>query len=400
MRVGVLAICLLLLTLAAPGVAADPGENESVPGDLRTLGLDEDRINRSELATVGPALGATLARDADRLKSRHRSETVATREAAVADDSARFDILDAELTRIEEQIEEQAAAERRIIREFDRGERSTTAVALRLARVRSTALGIRDRLSRIRTSGRQIDSRAIVARSDALSARASRGMGPVRAEVARTTRGEQGATELVIESAGSGSVIALTGASDYKREVSVPGRTGGPGTVIQLPQAIEIVRGSYPEAWDNRRRIEDTVGGRRAGLYRITVVGSGRLEAFVGLRSRQVFTERRTYPLALLGNRLPDGAHRTDGDGELRLSTKRTYHGGPLPVSTTDPESGDAIDARITVDGTAVGRTGADGILWTVAPRGVSSVTASSSGHTVSLNVTPTSPPPLNRSAE
>jgi len=399
MRVGVIGISMLLLALSASGVAADPGGNESIPDDLRTLALDEDRINRSELTTVTPALGATLAREADTLRSRHRSETLASREAASADDSARFDILDAELSRIEEQIEDQNAAERRIVRQFDRGAISSTAVALRLARIRSATAGIRDQLKRIRTRGERIDSRAIVARSDTLSARVSRGSGPVRAEVARVTRGERGATELVLQSAGSGSVIALAGPSDYMREVTIPERTGGPGTVIQLPQAIEFVRGSYPEAWDSRQRIRDTIGGRRAGLYRITVVGSGRLEAFVGIRSRQVFKERRTYPLGLLRSRLPEGAHRTDGDGELRLSTQRTYHGGPLPVSTSDPESGHPIDARITVNGVPVGRTGTDGVLWTVAPRGTSSVTARSPGQTVSVNVTHESPPPLNRSA-
>jgi hypothetical protein len=78
------------------------------------------------------------------------------------------------------------------------------------------------------------------------------------------------------------------------------------------------------------------------------------------------------------------GSAVTDG---LRLEVAETYAGGPLKIQLRANETGDPIAGDISISGTAMGRTGADGQLWVLRPTAPYEVRASARGDTVSVSV-------------
>lgn len=411
MRAGPRTVLLLTIVAVAGGATAAPAgagvgatdnaslpDNAPLPGEWRTLALDESRINRSETTSTSPDLGAVLAMRGDEIRTHHGGATLTSRTDVVGTDTAKFDLLDQEIQQISGRIGRLQGAEDRAIRAYDAGRIDGRTLLVRLARIQSQGNALENQLNDIRVAGRAIDSRALVARSDALATRLSTTDGPVRSRVTKTTAASDELGRIAVFSAGRDVAITSIAEDRYQREVSIPSRREGAGTVIQLPRAINIVAESYPEAYTNSRRIEDTVGGRTAGIYRITVVGGGELRAFVGIRSRQVFQEGRTVPLRVLRGQAPVGSTATvDG---VRLTVSRTYRGGPLHVRTTEADSERPLDATVIVDGTGIGTTGSDGSRWTVASGGPTNVTAMTEGTEVQVRVTPTDPPALNRTVE
>ena len=76
----------------------------------------------------------------------------------------------------------------------------------------------------------------------------------------------------------------------------------------------------------------------------------------------------------------------------------RTYPGGPLRVRLTQAETGDPVDANVTIgrdggESRLVGATGDDGELWTVSPGSRFTVTAIRGNSVVLVTISPSEPP-------
>lgn len=405
LRIGLLAVVVLSLLTMSFVAAAAPSDgpersahNTSLPGEWRTLSIEQAGTKRTETTSASTDLGAVLARTGDQVQTQQQGATLATRTEALDTDSAKFDVLDEGLQRMEARIDRLRAAEHRAVLAYDGGSIDARDLVVRLARIRSQGTSMNRELNTIRTSGQAIDSRALVARSDALTTQLSITAGPVRERVRRTTAAAATPRRITVLSAGRSVAITSVSGDRYRREVTLPSRIGGAGTVIQLSRAIDIVRKSYPEAYQNRRRIEGAIGGRTSGLYRITVVGGGKLGVFVGIRSRQVFKETRTVPLHVLRGQAPSGPTATNNG--VHLTAHRTYQGGPLLVRTTSAGSNTPVNATVILDGTRIGTTGSDGERWSVASGGRTNVTARLDGARVTAPVIPEDPPPLNRTMD
>jgi hypothetical protein len=343
--------------------------------------------------TAGPDAGAALTLRANRLASRHRELILDERLSGVQSDSARFDILSSALDRAEDRVVAIREQEADATAAYGRGSTTGAELARRLARTRGRGVALDSFLGRVRTAGRSVGARAIVERSDAVALRASTLTGPVRSRVVSAIRGEQ-PTQVYVETANETLVVAATTDDTYRREVSVPVVSDESKTVITLATAITRVAEYYPSAYADRTRVE-AGGNREAGLYRIGVIGptSTRTDVFLEARSRRVFRETRVRPLRSLPT-VESSATTADG---VRLSVSTAYRGGPLLVHTTREASQDGVAATIRVDDTRVGTTGPNGRLWTVAPRGQSTIRANvTDGPTLSVMTPPVSPPPLN----
>jgi len=87
----------------------------------------------------------------------------------------------------------------------------------------------------------------------------------------------------------------------------------------------------------------------------------------------------------------------------INVTVNRTYPGGPLQVTVTDAESGEPVDLAVTLsqgqaERTAIGRTGDDGTIWAVSPRGSYTVLAVGDETTAAyVETNATEPPELER---
>lgn len=110
----------------------------------------------------------------------------------------------------------------------------------------------------------------------------------------------------------------------------------------------------------------------------------GEIRIYFDGTTTDVFREHQSKLL----NELPMNWQRTTTDGDLRLNVSGTYPTGPLQVNVTRASTGVQVGSNIQINGTEVGRTVADGRLWTVQPAGAFTVSATSGEDSVRLIVT------------
>jgi hypothetical protein len=133
-------------------------------------------------------------------------------------------------------------------------------------------------------------------------------------------------------------------------------------------EAVDVVEASYPGIF----RLGDPSATTSGTTNIVTVSGPGRsLTAFVDSGEEAVFKEYQRIAL----DQYDSEAVASNTINGINVTVNRTYPGGPLRISVTDAESGEPIDLAITLsqgqaERTAIGRTGEDGTLWTISPRG------------------------------
>jgi hypothetical protein len=384
--VALLAIVCLVVATPVGGQSTN-----TVQGEWRTLGPasgDVDRVNRTPVDTD---LSFVLDGDADRLASHHRRATLVNAVEDAATDEGRFNVLSGELDRIDARVEELRSTQRASTGRYSSNEIGGSSLLDTMARIGSRARSIEARLVAIRATGREIESRAIVTRSNEIMVRSRSLQGTVREHVSAVHRAQQGPSLVYTESANRSFVLGSATEQDYVREVTMATYREDTGTPITLARAVSMVADSYPELYEKRQELE--VGGsRRAGSYRIGIIGTGDfMTVFVDAGSRRVFREDRRVSLARLS--LAVGPNSTASG--YRLSVDHTYRGGPMQVTVLQPD-GTSGDARIRVGDQPVGTTGEDGQLWAVAPRGPTVVEARINGTELSVPFTAPAPPPLN----
>ncbi|ELZ94515.1 DUF7094 domain-containing protein, partial [Haloferax sulfurifontis] len=123
----------------------------------------------------------------------------------------------------------------------------------------------------------------------------------------------------------------------------------------------------------------------------------GQLTAYVDSGTGRVFKESQTRPLESITTRDTASGVR---DG-LALTVDRTYPGGPLRIQLNESETGDPVDANVTIgleasqESTLLGHTGSDGTIWTVSPSASYTVTVIRGNSAVVLTTAPTPMPYL-----
>jgi hypothetical protein len=382
-------VCLSTVATPAFGQSA-----ENSTGEWRTLGPTAEDVDRANRTRVGLDLSAVLDRDTDRIASHHRDQTLSVAVDSAASDEERYNIVSAELRRLEETLQALDNRQRRTTAAYSDGDLLAASLLDRVSGIGDQAKTVEERLIAIRTVGRQIESRAVVTRSNDLLIQARTLQGTVRNHVTTVHRGNQAPVSIYHESSNRSLVLATTTNQDFIREVTMVGYRGDTGTSIGLARAVSLVANSYPELYEARQGLE-VDGSRRAGSYRIGIVGTGEfLTAYVDADSRRVFREDRRVSLARL--QLTTGPNTTTS--AYRMVIDHTYRGGPMRVAV-ERTNAEPVRADISIDGERVGTTGKDGSLWVVSPPGPVSVTASVNGTELTVPFTAPAPPPLNATA-
>lgn len=361
---------------------------------LNVLAVPADAVQRSttdqHAVDLGPAVG--FGANASELRMATLS-AVARIEAAPSNDS-RQRLLLGELNRIEQRVISLRTNERRAITAYSEGRLSSRSLLVHLARIDAEARSLEARRERLEqlaleTSDFTIDSTRLASLERELDSFT----GPVRSHIVDVLRGDVPASRFFVASGPQSVVLTVVQGDTWVREAyrgDLPRRTG---ETISPEDALNITSESYPGIWATKLSPTEVVGSGDSYLVRITH-RRGELSAFVGASSGRVFKEFQRRPLdAMAGSDTATGVK----DG-LRLAVNRSYPGAPLKIALTEVETGDPVNANITVgpagsESQLVGRTGADGTVWTLAPRGRFTVTAIRGNSVVVLTTTPTETP-------
>jgi hypothetical protein len=371
------------------------GDEENVSGNVsvNVLSLPRTGPNRTSVDTqyvdLGPAL--SFAENA----SAHRLETLTAVEnvrAAETEEDRQQRIL-GELNRIEQRVISLRAEQSRTAERFAAGDISARTALIRFASIDIEARALEARRERLATLAEETPEFGIdPARMNSLSRELDSVTGPVRAHAATVLQGQSAPSRFYVGTASESVVLTTIVGDAYIREAyrgDVRNRTT---SRMSPEEAFDIANRSYPTVWELRTDTE-ILGSGDSYLVRVSYP-RGDLSAFIDSGSRTVFKEFQRRPLS----NVELGEAATDTRDGLRLNVNRTYPGGPLRVRLTQAETGDPVDANVTIgrdggESRLVGATGDDGELWTVSPGSRFTVTAIRGNSVVLVTISPSEPP-------
>lgn len=379
---------------AAPGPAASTDSTTPVVDVRNTTGYltfaDED-TQTSQFGNATLNVASASAMDSGRLGDRLVGATQRQAFESAPNETARTRALETATATYERRIGALEQRQAQAIRRYNAGDLSTASFLQEMAvvdeRARHLSGAVSDLLAR--ATGRPGYSLplGLKTRIESLQMTPAVLRGPVRGQAALSVTGESTPTPIYTETASDGVVLARTTGNEYVREAHLTSAyasdSGGQSTI---EDAFEQSRAVYPWADENRTAASADSYGDTA-VYRITIDHTqGTLVTFISGGTEQVFREIQEKRLRSLPI-TESVSTTTDG---LSVTVNETHENGPVEVRTTDPATGNPVDARIRLDGQYVGSTGSTGHLWTAIPPETTIVNATvSDGRAVEVAVTP-----------
>lgn len=189
--------------------------------------------------------------------------------------------------------------------------------------------------------------------------------GPVRELMTAEVTTQEAAPPILLETSDAGLTLATVHEGQYHREaVRYDHFDRTPDPEFDLAEdAIVIAAEAYPES--------NLESARRAAPWLYTVqleTAGGQIAAYVSSGSEEVFLERQhLWPHMMT---LTDSSVHTEGG--YTLTVNRTFSTGPMELIVVDEETGEPVDATISLQigerTTTLGTTDRTS-LWTVEPR-------------------------------
>lgn len=354
------------------------------PRSIERWGVDRQYVD------LGPAVTLSTNETTDRLQTLAMAERI---EAANTTEQRQARIRMA-VRELEADVDELDARQTEAVAAYSRGDITSRDLLVDLVRISIAAEELGERRSRLEelaaeTPGYDIDRGRVASVGNRLSAFT----GPVRAHAEEVLRGDAAPHRFYIAT-GPESVTVTTIVGDtYYREAYRGDLRNGAGDAIELEVALDIVSTSYPVIWNTTREQTQVFGGGET--YPVRIAHSrGDLTAFVDSDARVVYAEHQRRPLdSLVYDRRAD--RTSEG---LRLRVNHTYPGGPVEVNVVDAETGDPVDANVTMrTGTgatrSLERVDEDGTRWTLSPYRRYTITAQYLGDSVEAVIDPGAPP-------
>ena len=154
----------------------------------------------------------------------------------------------------------------------------------------------------------------------------------------------------------------------------------GRAVILALQRGGEL----YPWVYENDIGGPQISGFGNTGVYLIRVdYGRGELRTYLSGGTTEPFHEIQTQRP---GGVPVTGVTESAGDA-VNLTLKTTTGSGPMRVQLAQPSTGAPLNGTVAVDGQVVGRTGDDGMLWTVQPDGQFRVNATTGAGSVDTTV-------------
>lgn len=359
------------------------------------LALPPDDIQTEGFGTVTISVSSALAADASRLNASFSRRQLGAAYANAETAAERRLVLRLAATRVATRIDRIERREREALEAYNAGALSTREYLRELAVVdaRSEALQqvVRD-LERL--AGQVKDPPITQSQVSQLEARLLPLQGPIRGHVRQVVSGDRDQPlRVYVETSPDGLVLARIVETDagvqYVREAYVAGnrRPTAPDTFDgNIFAAQERIQRLY--SWAFAIENHDGFSTRNTHLGQVAVYqftvdhDHGQLTVFLDGGTNTTFLEYQRKTVSQIPTRAPV----TAASNGLRLQVNRTRTGGPLEIRVVDNGTGEPVDARITIDEEVIGRTGADGRLWTIGPPVRFTVTATAAGRRVSVD--------------
>lgn len=370
---------------ATAAVAAGPPS----PTDNTTarLAIPPHRIERTEFETVTLGMGSTLGAGVADVRSRHEQLTIRAEFGAADTLQDKRSVIDRTLIRLETRSRELQARERAAIRNYSDGTISGAELVRRLASIDAEARRIQSTVELLDALRKQAKAPWLYGRITNVRVRVETLQGPVRRRAARALAGEASTTRIYVEVANRSLVLSTLVDGRYVREA-----TDWWNRQAQAESALRFedvdARGEELYPWAFSESSATSIEAPAPDTYRVTVFHpQGQLLAYLDARSADVFREVQTLSIAAM----PTVSTLTYSGEGLRVTLRRTYAGGPVRILVEEAATDASVNAAVTVDGRALGRTGIDGTVMTIEPRPPYRLNVANGG--ASLNVTVRSPP-------
>ena len=363
---------------AADAVTPDgPAQMESPINESdrrRVLVVPDGAVRRSDIDRATLNLGPAAQFDGNVTAVRIETAAVVEYVRAADDDSERSRrVIDASST-VETEIITLRDRQQRAIDAFNAGEIDAEAFVIELATVSAKAAALEARIERLTDLAEEIDgfslSRPAEIRYELRTFR-----GPVRERAIDAIRGADGPVQFAVTGGPEGYELATVDNGTYHREAFRGAVLSGDATATMEPsEAINVTRESYPQIVEGGDASATTSGTTNI----VTITAEGRtLTAFVDSGSERVFKEYQRFTL----DQYRSTSSASNTISGISVVVNRTYPGGPLRVHVSDAETGEPVDLAVTLsqgeaERITAGRTGDDGTLWTLSPRGSYTVLA------------------------
>lgn len=399
-RSSALLVSLLLVAGAFAPIGAGAGDAAetnprivSMNDTANYLTVSEEAVTRSGVTADGLSLSTAIDGDSSTLQSEfiRVSFEQAFREAST--DAEKSTAIRAATEEVERRHEALQRRNRAAVRAYANGSMSAAEFTRERARIYDSAVELRGTIQHItalvRADNSYSPSTALRVRLANIAGELEILQGPVSEHISRASSGETDGRQLNVEASSEGYTLAYVTDDAYVRETYLGAQreAGSPDTFEEAdaPRGNAArLRGYELYPWVANNSLSPTIQGLgRSGIYRFTAdYTGGELTAYIDGGTTEVFREsqRRKLSSVSVSNSI------TATNGTLVMRVNKTHESGPLKVELTRTESGIGTDGRIQVDGKSVGRTGPDGTLWTLDPRGTNRITATTEDNeTVSL---------------
>lgn len=354
---------------AAANASAPNGSNVT-----QILAVPEAAVQRTELDEATLTLGPST-RFAGNVTAM-RIETIAVERHILEtdDQDERSRRIIAAFSTVEQEVITLRGRQRAAVEAFNRGDLSPEGFVIELATIAARANAMEDRVSMLSARTDEIDGFSLP-RANPITYELRAFGGPVRERAIAALSGDAGPTQFFVTTGPEGYELTTIDNETYVREAYRGAvRSSDADANIDANDAINVTKESYPHIVSNSDT-SATVSGTTAIVTQS--YGRASLMAFVDANSEQVFKEYQHIPLS----EFTSGPNDSNVLNGIRVTVNRTYPGGPMRIHVTDAETGEPVDLTVTLSqgpsaGTELGRTGDDGVLWTLSPRGRFTVTA------------------------
>jgi len=292
-----------------------------------------------------------------------------------------------EVKRLESRIETLQQRQQLAIGRYNDRTWTTERFVRELSTVDAIARGIDDRFEHLENAVILPLPSNLKTRMQALKMELVSLRGPVRSSIGAAISGERDPFSVYTATAANGVVTAHTDGQLFYREAFLGSNRARSGANLFVTDddprgfsaADQRAKELYPWAYAYGGGGVDTFVNTT--IYEVTLDNPhGTLDIYLDGRTTDAFREIQRKGLSLL----PTEARGNISNG-VHLQVNRTHGTGPLEVVVTE-DTGDSLNATVTVNGHDVGQTGADGRLWTVTPyQQVRIAVETADGRTVTL---------------
>ncbi|WP_436925577.1 DUF7096 domain-containing protein [Halosimplex amylolyticum] len=342
------------------------------PNTSNYLGIREEAVERTGHDRASLNIAGAIQQDVTELRSEYASLSFERRYENTTGYDARLDVLRSEVDRLDRRVQQLELRRNRVIDDYNDGDLNTEAFYRELAAIDASARDVESQFDRIRRAAglslpSDLNTKMKNLEGDLLTLR-----GPVREQISQAMTGARGPIPVYSVTSQTGLVLASTQGSLYYREAYLGQNREQIGSNQFVtdgdPSGVSTANNRaaqlYPWAYDNIRSGPNVEPIGNTSVYYVQLGHPhGSLETYLDGRSESAFREFQTKPLAALPTRSTTNA--SDG---LLLRINRSHATGPMHLTVTDNETGEPLDATVTINGDDVGSTGDDGRLWTLTP--------------------------------